>query len=123
MSFLYNDGNIQKFTALPPAKLGVSGAVLIWNEKVDGFISPELKGQIGGLIKNGGVLEFSQARLDQHVAALATQATTESQRDARIQQAKTFLAGLDTSSPLTTAQLTNAVRAIIVLLKDLNKQV
>lgn len=123
MGFLYNVGNIQRYAAVHPTVIGVANPTIVWDEKTEGYISKQLLGQMGGLVKQGQALEFSQARLDQHVAAIAAQVTSEAQREARIQQAKAFLAGLDTSSTLTAAQLTNAVKAIIVLFKDLYRQV
>lgn len=122
MKILYDLNSVQRLVDVESSG-GVCGdASVLWNEGVDGTIRSDVLASLGGWVRQGSQLVVDNVKL---AAAQAARQTLETQRAARanrIALAKTFLKNLDTSSTLSTAVLTQSVRAIIVILQDLQSQ-
>lgn len=97
------------------------GSVL-WDERVDGRLSPELLASVGGLVRNGNVLSVDAELLAAHQAAQSAAQAAASAKANRIAQAKQVLNGLDFGAPLSAAQLTNGLKSVVVIMKDLSSQ-
>lgn len=95
---------------------------VLWNEKIDGPFPANLVASVGGLVRQGPLLVVDAIKLSDFQAAKAAEASAASAKSTRIAQAKTLLNGTDFSAPLNAAQLTNAVRALVVMLKDVASQ-
>lgn len=96
-------------------------AKVLWDERFDGLFPSNLLASVGGLIRQGSNLVVDAAKLAAYEADLAAKATVETQRSTRVQNAIDLLRG-DLSGTLTTAQLSACVRALVIVLRDLSKQ-
>lgn len=95
---------------------------IVWHEGRDGVIPPDKLPSLGGLVRQGKELVVDAGMLSQAQARAVSRANSESQRNTRVSQAKAALNAADFSSPLTAAQLTQLVRAIFIILKDLDRK-
>lgn len=98
-------------------------STVLWDEKIHGPIPAEAVGKEQGLKRSGEKVVYDEVKYQAYVTAQAAKRTAAGAKATRITQAQTFLKNLDTSSPLNAAQLTNAVKSIVILLKDLSSQI
>lgn len=98
-------------------------ANLVWDEGVHGLIPNNLLASLGGLVRQGNQLVVDAAKLSAYQTERAAEQTAKDARNTRVQQAKALLNSLDFSNPLTAAQLTNGLRAVTIILKDVASQI
>lgn len=91
---------------------------VVWDERADGPLDPELAKSIGGLVRENGALKVDDAMLATAQAAASASATQSTQRKARVAQAHAFLAGLDLSGTLTAGQIQNAIKSLVIVARN-----
>lgn len=122
MKILFEFNGKQRLVDVEPTGFVAAEATVLWNEKVDGRFPDNLLESVGGLDRSGNQLVVNAQKLADHQAAISAVATANSARATRVSQAKAFLNGLDFSSNLSATQMTQSIRAICVLYKDLERK-
>ena len=111
----------QKIVQIPKGG-AVKGCQVLWDERVDGEFPSNMLASVGGLDRVGNALVVNAGKLATYQAAQTALQQSEAQKQMRIQQAKQLLGNLPAGT-FTAAEATQAIRAIVVILKDLSQQV
>jgi len=87
----------------------------VWNEGSDGPLTPELAAQVGGLVRAGNSIQFSQDRKTQHDAAITANVAAANQivldELNALRRVKSFQAYSDQAKSLLISDITKGTAA------------
>ena len=95
---------------------------VLWDERVDGEIEPGLLASVGGLIRVGNLLQVDAQKLADFQAVKQSEQDARDQTSARVAAAKTNLDAFSRNATPTQAQDSTAIKALITIVRDLQKQ-
>lgn len=123
MKLLFELNSKQKLVEVSKTGSVASEAVVLWDERVDGPFPSQFLPSVGGLERAGNQLVVNASKLAAFEADKAAAQQSKNQKKNKIQNAKQTLKQLNFQAPLSNAELTDGLKAVFVLLKELQELV
>ena len=104
-------------------KIDLSGryfdpARVVWDERIHGALSSELEAAVGGMVRDGDSVTIDDAMLAEAAAAKEAARTAEENRKNRVKQAYQYIKNAVTDGDLTTAEMKNILKALVVITRN-----
>lgn len=123
MKLLFEANGKQKLVEVSKTGGVAPEAVVLWDERVDGLFPVQFLPSVGGLERSGNSLVVNASKLAGLQATEQAAQQQKNQKRNRLQNAKQTLKQLNFQAPLSNAELTDGLKAVFVLLKDLQELV